>query len=383
MTSSMTNSPATEMQSTDPITLLICTKDRPDFLFRALDFYQGAAGPIRNIIISDASSNENWARIVQRYAEHDGSITLRRASAGDSMPQRIRTCLEHTETDLVFVVADDDIVFLDWLPRGMEILRTHPECAVVVGHTLSFAIGVFSPRGALDDLRIISPNPPLHWLEDERLEDRLRQLTGREWLTTGWYALQRARDLKLITDLAIRSGLDGYAYECFLIFSQAVIGTAVMLDTVFLARQLNRGPNRPPYSFHQEKPHLERLEEASIQLLLVTQGLSREAARSLVRSTYARQLHQLRLNDRRKPLRKLKERFPRLADFYFRTVRTQQPDNGYGDPRLPKMPQLQSISDKVALLTGITQHASNSPVQKAPIRRSRGTTQQTLSSQQP
>lgn len=338
----------------EDVTLLICTKDRPDFLFRALDFYCSEGTFAGNVLVSDASTDENWRRIEQRYAKGPtGQVGARHAAPGQTIPQRIRECLQDTCSEFVFLVADDDILFVDWLQQGVDLLRRDRECAVVFGHTLSFAIGDFSPRGDLEDLRITSPNPPLHWLADQRLEDRLQQLTGREWTTEGWYALQRVRDLKLITDTAIRFGLDGYVYERFLIFAQAVVGTTVMLDNVFLARQLNRNQNRTPYSYREEKPQLQALEDASVHLLRATRGLDAVRALELVRTTYAEELRRLKVNDRRRPLRKLKEYLPRLAKAYSPLSAQSSESVGYGDSRFPVKPSLPALQDKIVTLSGI------------------------------
>lgn len=173
-----------------------------------------------------------------------------RGDPSELLYRRLGRGLDAVTSPYVILAADDDLYFFDWIKRGVALLDADPSFGIVYGHTMRFALDDFVPYAS--SVRcFVNPieNPPERWLEAGTARQRLVDVsdTASDLATTGWYAMQRTDQLREIIGLALRRGLNNPMFEKFLIFAQAALGKTRRLDEIFLARQMDVGPPRPPF----------------------------------------------------------------------------------------------------------------------------------------
>lgn len=291
--------------------MVIHTKNQPWFLVRLMEYYNkklGATG--MHIVILDGSDDEHFSIIGRELGNKRYALSMKLLHYPESfsIADRLADALPQISTPYILLAADDDLYYFEWIGPAVELLDADPSYGVVYGHTLCFELDCYAPAGKLVKIEFSRPNPPARWLEGDTPLERLMELGMSDWTTTGWYALQRKDLLSDIVMSARRHKLNGYHFERFLIFCQAAMTKTKMLDYVYLARQICNGKRRP-YSFKKERRGLDRLLDASVEMLSRHPDVDKGRARAMVEDASRAEIDQLRQNDARKYLRATADRF--------------------------------------------------------------------------
>lgn len=329
------------------ITILLHTSNRPEFLLRALDYYERIFGgtDIR-LIILEASNFECWTQFENEWKRREYSmhIEIIRGKRESPLYDRIAAGLDKVHSPYIMFAADDDFYFYEWIEEGVAILEGDASIGTVYGHTLRFELDRYSPFG--DDVRfsIGGPeNPPRQWLDAPTPAERVANLASSQLgvATTGWYALQRADQLRTILEIAKKYRIEKL-FERFFVVSQAALSRTHMLDQVYLARQIAPGFAHPPFSFKENAQEINRVIAASIEIFLGIDGIQKEDAVTLVGRSYASELALMKTADRKRHLRRIAAKLPilrLLQKTHFRKRKSVE-DKYRPDERLPRAPTI-------------------------------------------
>lgn len=338
------------------VTCLLHTRNRPEFVKRALKSYvEWLRQPL---IVLDASDSGQHHELVRWLASQRLPFTANviHHDPPTPLPRRFRDALTHIETRYICLMADDDFT-LPPIDDVVAYLDDCPESVVAYGQTLRFRIAEgFVPYGDVVDVRFQRPNPPAHWLDAHDVEDRLIELGSAPWSTLGWYAVHRRLAFERIIDVA--AGVDGSMLERMLNIAQPILGRVSMVDAVSLARQddiaVDRGISRR-HVIHSETD-LAWVRNCATQLLVHHHGFPTERALSLVATACAREEHQTRVTRHRKNtlVNHLKKALPPLVPAIRYARRVRDALNGRDplapDTRFPSTPSLTDVHKEIALI---------------------------------
>jgi glycosyltransferase domain-containing protein len=349
------------------ITILLHTRNRPQFVLRLMDYYRSkiALSEIK-IIVLDSSNEINFNMMSAKLAchTHNLEILLLHHKEGASFAYRLDEALANVTTPYVLLAADDDFYFFDWLHSAVDLLDTDNSFGVVYGHTLRFGLETNDPYGKLCNFLFQKPNPPVRWLEGKTLVERMDELGKSDWATAGWYALQRTEILTIIVEKSRKYNIDGYHFERFLVFCQAALTKTRKLNEIYLARQMYIGEKGPPFSYKIEQKSLANFKQAAVEILLKYKGLELKTASGIVDKVLRAEVSQLIENDSRKYLRMVGDRFPYLRNLK-RKITMQYKhkitnlENNLTDPRFPVSPNISIEHSLVKEIIEFTKHKSS------------------------
>ncbi|MDP9203382.1 MAG: TIGR00180 family glycosyltransferase [Gemmatimonadota bacterium] len=284
------------------ITGLLHTRNRPGFLMRAIGYYDGKIE--HPVLVLDASDAEHRERI------QSGLLGLRLTyplqvmlhSASTPMYERLGDALLQVLTPYVMLMADDDLYYTEWMKSAVAFLDSNSSVGTVYGHTVIFQLTSYEPFGALERFLISAPNPVARWLEQETPAERLLELGKGPWTTTGWYSIQRTSILREIVSAAQEARLDADMFERTLNLLQPIYGKVVMLDSVYVARQIDPNQCRKPSTFKANEGSLAKLREIGRARLVQHASINTTEAERIVDSTMRAEILQLKRNDARERL---------------------------------------------------------------------------------
>lgn len=324
------------------LTGLLHTRNRPEFLRRALRYYSGWF-PHR-LMVLDASDVP--ASLPSREVPSD--VALLHREPATPLQERLADGLATVTTPYVVLMADDDFFFEGGLDAGVRFLEGHPNHGVVYGHSIHFELERYVPSGSVVRVQPSVPNPVARWLEADAPEDRLRELGRGPWTTVGWYAVQRTDLLRRIVSIAIEERFTTDMFERSLNLLQPLFAKVAMLDELFLARQFNPGVDdvRVPSSYAASAEGLTRLQRVAARHLSDLTSMPDHAATRVIEDVMRPEIAQLRANDRHVSLRvhSLRRKLP-MAVPLVRAARAIR-DRVLGrdplatDPRFPQNPML-------------------------------------------
>lgn len=338
----------------EKVTFLLHTSNRPDFLLRTLDHFDRMVGDQDpRLMILDASDDARFGRFQAGLAQRDRVISFQLLRASRSVPlhPRIAEALERVSTPYVVLAADDDLYFFDWLERGVGLLDSDPSFGAVYGHTLWFELEEFAPYGA-NPIFYTKPveNPPERWLEGQTPKQRLHDVadTRSDLATTGWYALQRTDHLREIVDLGARHGLPDRFFEKFLVLAQAALTKTRRADEVFVARQVAKGPPRPPYSYRELATEFGKLRSACRELLLRL-GFDESSTAETIDYVYRNEIALMKRADAKRPLRQAANALPILRSVWKKLVPNYHAPYPR-DERLPAPPPVDKCRREIEIV---------------------------------
>lgn len=335
-------------------TIVVHTSNRPHFLLRLLAYYDAVAEarPI-DVLVLDASIERHWAEFERGRNGRNYAFSLRimRGDPSELLYHRLGKGLESVTSPYVILAADDDLYFFDWIDRGVALLDADRSFGTVYGHMMRFALDDFVPYASAVRC-FVKPieNPPERWLEAGTARQRLIDVsdTASDLATTGWYAMQRTDQLREIIGLALRHGLNSPMFEKFLIFAQAALGKTRRLDEIFLARQLDVGPPRPPLSFQTQAAEFEKLRCASRELLIGL-GSGVAEAEEMMDRVYRSEIAQMKRADAKRHLRQVASALPVLRSVWSRLVPNYHAPYR-ADVRLPAPPAMEDCRREVEIV---------------------------------
>ncbi len=336
------------------LTAVLHTRNRPEFLERALTYY---TGKFRHpILVMDGSDEPQFARTKQLLSGLKLSFPFELVHHAPSTPfyERLSDALRRMTTPYVMLMADDDFYFESWPDKALDYLERNSSCGVVYGHTVKFEVEGYRPYGDASKFELSVPtNPVARWLEHPTAVERLNELGKSPWNTHGWYAVQRVEIFQEFISTALSENLDIDMGERLLSILQPIRGTIAMLDTVYLARQFDARLDRKPSAFDAEA--LEKLERISIDALRSVSTLDYRTARQVVQDCMRPEVRQLEANERRAKLRIDSIKNLPVIRQAARTVKTLLNRVGSAgessaeirDPRFPRLPSLEEASSEI------------------------------------
>lgn len=356
------------MVNTHKLTAVLHTRNRPEFAARALRYYAVRfQGPI---IVLDASDDTNFADLRAAIAsiKPRGPLELVHHPEDTAFLQRMHDAVQAIKTPYVLLMADDDFYFEPWFEAGVAHLEANTSCMVLYGHALRFEIDRgYVATGNAEKFGYCDFDPVARWMDQPSVTERLTELGRGPFTTTGWYATQRrellwnvisktreARFDLLLSPDAPAGELD--MFERLLTLLQPIYGRVKMLDTVFLARQMDVGAYRRPASWKASRRAMARLVDIAVQVTRDTSPLGEHEARALIERTLQHEIAQMKANDRREALRI--ESIKSKAPWATRLVRdVKKLRNRLLDleplalePRFPQRPPLANLAAEIAIV---------------------------------
>lgn len=336
---------------------LLLTRNRLDFLRRALKFYDGRC--TQPIIILDASDPGPFAEITAmvRGLTLGYPVELLHHDVTAPWSQRLVDGLARVATPYAMLMADDDFYYPTWIVEAADYLSHHLTCSTVYGHAITFELeGGFPSHGPIRRVENNRPNPPLRWMGHESSIDRLHELRKGAWGGNWYYSLQRTQVLEKMITQAHAAGFPQDMFERTQSILQPIYGQVVMLDSIYAARQVNPLQPHRGFSFRTNQAAMAALEGMAIKALVESGAADESQARDAVQAALKPEIAKLKSTDFREAasLEKWKAKLPLVT----RTVQTLkstrnrvlQVDPLARDSRFPVEPDLTVPRAEISML---------------------------------
>ena len=293
------------------ITILLHTRNRPEFLKRSVEYIcNNADWNILDLIILDGSSQEIFPKVKSGIRNFLKISSVRLVHDPNSFVDRLSKGALMSRTPFIILAADDDLYSFDWLEGAIQSFDCDSSIGVIYGNILNFTTlrdCAFSP---IKEAYIAQyKNPALAWLEDETVEERLSSLGHDTWATAGWYSIQRIEVFKKIMIYAEKYKIEKIFFEHLLIFGQAALCRTRKIEDIHLCRQVIPTIFEP-ISYKDSLSERNKLERCLEMLLVRECGIEASHARELVKSTLTKEYAALKSAYRKRYIRWLARKFP-------------------------------------------------------------------------
>lgn len=338
------------------LTALLHTRNRPEFLIRAINYYNDKFH--YPLFILDASDDNYFNEIASNLIAIKPRFPLEILHHHGAVPlyQRFSDVLRKISSPYILLMADDDLYYEPWIDASMRYLEEHPSCGTVYGHAITFELDSYIPFGGIKRFAITKPNPVARWMEHESPIDRLAELGKGPWTTTGWYAMQRTEIFRKIVYQAKAAQFNNEMLERLLTILQPIYGKVVMLDDVYLARQVNPFENRRAYSYKANKFPLEDLVQIAADALSQVCSMDKYQAELIINKTLEKEINKLKWNDLREAINinywkatlSFVYQFVRFSKEYYK--KNSRRDPLAPDHRFPTSPALSEARQEINVL---------------------------------
>lgn len=308
------------------VTILLHTRNRPDFLYRAIrNINSNADWNLLNLVILDGSDVgvfEESKKKIKKFLNNKSTFLLH-DSDPESFLSRISRGLILSNSKYVVLAADDDLYCFDWLGVAIEHLENDKTLGVVYGNILKFSTQDDTAFAPIEDIMLACyRRPSLAWLEGESIEERLNSLGRDSWATAGWYSLQRREILEKIVNYANDHKIEGVFIERLLIFMQSALCRTRKIEKIFLCRQYFSNESREPISYKDNIFNLKKLECCFEEVLRKECGVPIADAQQLIKLSVEKEYFAYKAADNKKILRFFVSKFPRLRNLvsYIRSL---------------------------------------------------------------
>lgn len=152
------------------LTMIIPTRERSDFLERAL-FYYFTIGFKHKIIIADSSTKKHIIRNKETIEKVNSKLNISHEIYDETMEivEKLDKSLSHVKTPYVFFGDDDDFFVPKTLELALVFLHSNPEYSCVNGKGLEFSMGSQKCYGKINFMR----ESPQKSIEDDNTNNRL------------------------------------------------------------------------------------------------------------------------------------------------------------------------------------------------------------------
>jgi glycosyltransferase domain-containing protein len=216
------------------LTVLIPTKDRPDELACAFEFYSDRHAPYRFVVLD--ASNATIREINQRLFERlDLAVEYHVFDDNVGVVDRIREALRSCETDLVLMAADDDFIFPEAIDKAICFLQEHADYSACHGRAYSIAVKDFPSHDDTIDLTVSE----YYQRAFENGDSLARFFTYvRNWSTMA-YSVQRRVLMSEAFEHFTMLDNDTRFMEFYWYAYLLLMGKVRRLDELYMVRQLN------------------------------------------------------------------------------------------------------------------------------------------------
>jgi len=218
------------------ITLVIPTRNRPDFLGRALSYYaeRGFGHPV---MVADSSDEEHLRQNQSLLGSlRGGLLGTQEAFAGDTpVLTKLSRTLEKVQTPYVAFGSDDDFFVPEALEKGVRFLETHSDFSVAHGEAVLFGLRSGTTHG---EMAWMKPYPQRTIAQETGSERLLEHLSC---YTSTWYSVHRTDLLKDSLRQAAPLDLDYFFLEMVPSCLDLIQGKAMRMEGLYMARQSHPG----------------------------------------------------------------------------------------------------------------------------------------------
>lgn len=176
------------MSTGQPLTIVVPTHNRPQFLRRLLRYYRlcGAPYPLH---ILDSSEGVEPDRVVEGLVGELGA-SYRRYEPGTGPVRKLADGVGHVATPYTVLWADDDLMVPRTMEAGVRFLEAHPDYSVAHGHSGLFQLTLTQ---GCPSIAFLGPyRQPAY--RDERAGERLLHYFRDS--TTLFYSVHRTANLQ-------------------------------------------------------------------------------------------------------------------------------------------------------------------------------------------
>ena len=171
-----------------------------DTVGAAIESVLAQTWPAVSLTLFDNCSTDGTLRVLQDYAAHHATISIRRNRCNAGPIANIQRALWFGNADYVLPKTSDDLIAPDYIERLMGVLLTHPDCAMCHAAGLVFT--------GTD--QVSYRYPPEHWLEATGPDPvaRSRHVMQRYTSAPGFWGVYRRDAVDQLSTIRYRSGFD-------------------------------------------------------------------------------------------------------------------------------------------------------------------------------
>lgn len=229
----------------EKLTLIIPTKDRSDFLRRALRYYSQVSCQF-TLLICDSSNDAELERNISTIAEYKESLKINhlfsssnkrntRSSSGWQDDELLSGVMDNVVTPYVAFFADDDFAIVKNISIGIDFLETNNDYSYVCGTALILTLSDDAVVGNLESVGLYSQRGVCLYSAKDRLTNLLSNYSVLE------YGVSRTKQMRYRWRNVFDAKIDNLSAELLNCSLVAIQGKAKKLNELLLVRQ---GHNR-------------------------------------------------------------------------------------------------------------------------------------------
>ena len=220
--------------NTNDVTILVPTKNRPNFLYRLLNFYS-QGGFNGNIFIGDASDEKQLEKDIKLVSLFNSKLNIQHFILQLGVNSTIEVLSNKVETTFCLYCSDDDFIVLSGLAKSLEFLKDNPEFNAVHGKGAMMTLDSDECFGNMDALWPYPQSIVDDYSASERLRSylippyallfSLHRTDSWKKMFTGFSDFEWSSNQQITIDELLSSGIS------------AILGKIKEVDGLYLMRQ--------------------------------------------------------------------------------------------------------------------------------------------------
>ena len=213
------------------VSLLVPTKNRPEFLLRLLNYYAGLE--FKGVIHVGDSSDDGIADQMAEHVEHfkDSVEIVYRRYPGLSNPEAMQRLCELVSTPYIAFVADDDFLVPSSIGKCASFLDENPEYVAAQGLAAIFSLAAPGADGHIEQFGEYRQRAVEGGTAAQRLTDHLRNYT------VTLFAVHRADTWRAMYNSVSSLPHNDPCQELLPCCLSVIFGKLAILDCLHLIRQ--------------------------------------------------------------------------------------------------------------------------------------------------
>ena len=231
-----------DMQNLDKnlkVAILICTRDRPDFMIRAFNYYTKLNSP-HPIYVADSSNDKNVEVLKTVIEKVKNKLTVN-YSWYPPGPDNHGSLLKQVTEKYACVISDDDYQIPNSLSKCAQFLENNPDYAAAGGRAVSFRLKEGGPYGELQRLAYY----PRYSIESETARQRVIDFMKAFYSIS--FFVNRVDNMRKTWELKLNmsSSMNELVY-----YNHCIIpGKSKLIDCLSLVRQIHNQRYLPSSTF--------------------------------------------------------------------------------------------------------------------------------------